>query len=355
MHGGDVWAHRERFGAVRADFSASTNPLGMPSAAAGAARAALRQADRYPDPSCRGLRRAIARFEGVPEKTVLCGNGAADLIWRLCAAVRPRTVLVPAPTFSEYASAARAVGARVRSLSLSAAEGFRLPESFPEALDEEVDLVFLCNPNNPTGRTAPPGLLERTARACRERGVVLAVDECFLGFLPDAERRSLAARAACGRGLVVLKAFTKLFGMAGLRLGYAVTGDALLAEGVRAAGPPWAVSNVAQAAGAAALSDEAFVERTRRLVARERPRLAAALSATGCAVVPSEANYLLFRAPVDDLPSRLARRGVLVRDCRSFEGLDASWCRVAVRGREENDLLAAAVAEALEEGKGGCA
>ena len=349
-HGGDVWTARERWGSNVIDFSANTNPLGMPEAARAAAARALSACDRYPDPHCRELVEAIARHHDIASEAVLCGNGAADLIWRLVATVRPRAMLLTAPTFSEYGAAARFYGARVCSHALDASCGFVLDEGFLAAIDDGIDLVFLCNPNNPTGRTVPVELMGRIVERCRAAGALLAVDECFLGFVSDGAERTLVQQAAAGEGVVVLRAFTKLYGMAGLRLGHLVCGDADLAERVYAAGPPWSVSTPAQAAGVAALADAAFVERTRELIAAERARLVAGLGALGCAVVPGEANYLLVRSPLDGFAERVAAHGVIVRDCGNFEGLPKGYVRVAVRTPEENDWLLQACTGALKAG-----
>lgn len=351
-HGGDIWTSRERWGAGVVDFSANTNPFGMSAAARKAAEAALDDADRYPDPQCRELAAAIAEHEDIDPAALLCGNGAADLIWRLMAALRPATVLVCAPTFSEYAQAAQAVGAQMREHVLIEDDGFAVGTRLIDDIHDDVDLVFLCSPNNPTGRTVAPEVLAAVLRRCREAGALLALDECFLGFVDDGPTRSLVRVAAAGSGLIVFRAFTKLYGIAGLRLGYVVSGDAELTARMYAAGPPWAVSSIAQAAGVAALADRTFVDRTRTLISEERPRVAAALEAAGCAVVPGEANYLLVKCPVGDMPERMAARGVIVRSCDSFSGLSPAYIRVAIRTPKENDLLIDAARTSLAgEGK----
>ena len=174
----------------------------------------------------------------------------------------------------------------------------------------------------------------------RTSGALLVVDECFLGFAPDARKRSVAARAACSRHVAVLSAFTKLYGMAGLRLGYLISGNAQLIEEIRRAGQAWPVSSVAEAAGIAALEDVEYVSRTRDVLAGERAWLSHELSSLGLSVVPSDANFLLVRTPAKDIPERLYNQGVLVRTCDSFSVLSRFWCRVAVRTRKENARLA---------------
>lgn len=350
-HGGAVAEYRERFGAEPLDFSANVNPYGISPLARHAAAAALDDACAYPDPACRELRRALGAHLGVDPAWVLPGNGAADVIWRLAAALRPRRALVLAPTFSEYELALRAAGCKeVVRFGLVREDGFVPGDDLLGAV-EGADVAFVCNPNNPTGVTAPASLLERLAHRCEELGCVLVVDECFNGFLDDPDAHTVRPLLADLAHLVVLGAFTKLYGMAGLRLGYLLCSDAGLLERVRAAGQAWPVSSVAQAAGVAALGDEAFVARTRRLVSAERARLAEGLSGLGLEVVPGEANYLFFTGP-RGLYEAMAARGVIIRDCRSYEGLEEGDYRVAVRLPRQNDRLVAELRRALEELRG---
>ncbi len=331
------------------DFSVNVNPLGPSPCAVAAARDALARIDAYPDRESRALVRALAAAHDVPAESIVCGAGASGLIWRLAAALRPRRAIVCAPTFSEYAEAAARFGASVREVPLSEADGFEVPMGFARAIEGPRDIAFLCNPNNPTGRLAAPEVLAAAADRCEDVGALLVVDECFLGFLPDARARSFAVRAASSRHVAVLSAFTKLYGMAGLRLGYLICGNGDIVEGVRAMGQVWPVSSVAEAAGTAALEDTEYLAHTRRVVADERAWLARELSALGLFVVPSSANYLLFRAPTDTLAQRLFEAGILVRTCASFSGLSAFWYRIAVRTRAENEALIRALTCALED------
>ena len=218
VHGGDWMGYRERFGRDALDFSANVSPLGLPEGVAQAIRDALPLADRYPDPLCRTLRAALSRAEGVPQERILCGNGAADLIFRLVWAVKPHKALVTAPTFAEYASALDTVGCEVKRFFLDEANDFAPTDALVDAVDESIDMVFLCQPNNPTGQLASPELVKKLLRRCGECRTILAVDECFLDFLPDADGWTAKPLLESG-DLVILKAFTKLYGMAGVRLG----------------------------------------------------------------------------------------------------------------------------------------
>ena len=346
-HGGDWAGFAAEYGAKAPllDFSANVSPLGMPAGVAAALAGCAPDCDCYPDPLCRDLSAAIGRAEGVPGEWVLCGNGAADLIWRAALALRPARALVTAPAFAEYEAALAATGCAVERYFLSEEKDFRLDEGFLEAIRPGVGMVFLCEPNNPTGLTTPRPLLLRVLARCRQAGALLVLDECFGDFLADPAAHTLKGELA-GGNLLILKAFTKLYGMAGVRLGYALCTDAALLAKLRAAGQPWAVSTPAQAAGLAALKETEYVAAVRALVASERPRLAAGLAALGCRVLPGEANYLLFQCE-RPLCQPLRRRGILLRSCDNYHGLGPAWYRTAVRTGAENRRLLAALGEVL--------
>ena len=308
-HGGDWAGFAAEYGTLPLDFSANVSPLGVPEGVKAAIAGAAGTADRYPDPLCRALCRAIAAREDVPPENCLCGNGAADLIFRAVLALRPRKALVPVPTFAEYESALHTVGCAVQHYGLK--NDFRLDNDFLAAIVPGVEMVFLCEPNNPTGLTTPRPLLLQILARCRAVGAVLVVDECFNDFLDNPAAHSLKNELGRFDGLLLLKAFTKLYAMAGVRLGYCLCGNEKLLEVMRGAGQPWAVSSLAQAAGLAALQETGYVRRVRALLMAERPWLTAALAKLGLRVVPGEANYLLFQCQTE-LAAPLRRQGILL-------------------------------------------
>ena len=337
-HGGDIYA-----GEVELDFSANTNPFGTPQGIIDAVRTALPEMHRYPDPYCRKLTQAISDFEGVPKEYILCGNGAADLIYAYCEAVRPKLAVELAPTFSEYALGLERVGSRVERYYLRQENEFELDEGFLSYLnDTKPDAVFLCNPNNPTGKTIAPQLLERILPFCEENTIRLFVDECFLDLSDSGE--SLKAFLAQNPNLFILKAFTKSYGMAGIRLGNCLCSDPRLLERISKAVQPWNVSSLAQAAGVAALQEQAFLRRTKELITVERQWLKHELESLGFWVCPSSANYLLFKGS-DDLHSKLKEKKIAIRNCDNYYGLRPGWYRIAVRLHEENIRLIEAIKE----------
>lgn len=343
-HGGDLYGREAML-----DFSSNINPLGAPEAVRRAAMESLVDLERYPDPFCRDLRAAIAAREGVPEAWILCGAGAAELIYSFCAAARPDPSLMPAPTFSEYALALEASGCGVIRYALERENDFTLTEAFLSAVEASgARAVFLCNPNNPTGRLIPRALLEQTAALCHEKGVRLFLDECFLDLSDGWENGSLKQLLGSCPELVILKAFTKNYGMAGLRLGYCLCADGALLSQMSKTVQPWNVSVPAQAAGVAALGERGFLKRAREIVSCERAWMTQELKKLGFWVCPSQVNYLLFYAPLP-LAEKTPAHGVLLRDCGNYPGLGAGWFRVAVKRREENEKLMAALAAAVGE------
>ncbi|MFR8872958.1 MAG: pyridoxal phosphate-dependent aminotransferase [Oscillospiraceae bacterium] len=330
-HGGDIYAYDRDL----LDFSVNLNPLGMPDRVLRAIREHAEEYDRYPDPHCRALRRALSVRESVPEKWLVFGNGAADLIVRLCMVLKPKRALLPAPTFSEYEKAVRLAGGEVRRFFLRQEAGYQVTADYADAVQPGDSVVFLCNPNNPTGALAEPGTVEALLSACGQVGAVLVVDECFLPFT---DGRSCQSRLRAYPNLMVLRAFTKLYAMAGLRLGYLMCADEDLAGRIGAWGQSWSVSAPAQVAGLTAVSEEGWPERTRRFLRMERPWMTDALGALGFFVYPSHSNFLLFQAR-PDLWDRAMARGVMLRPCSNFPGLDGSYFRIGLKKRVQNEML----------------
>ena len=179
IHGGDWAGFEARHGQAPLDFSVNVSPLGVPGGVRRAIELAAMEADRYPDPLCRGLRHGIAEKTGIPVEQVLCGNGAAELIFRAVLARRPRQALLTAPTFAEYEAALRTVDCQIVYYGLREETGFVLGSGILEAIQPGMDMVFLCQPNNPTGVTAPRSILLQVLERCQAVGALLVLDECF--------------------------------------------------------------------------------------------------------------------------------------------------------------------------------
>ncbi|HYA87206.1 MAG TPA: threonine-phosphate decarboxylase CobD [Nitrospirota bacterium] len=341
-HGGNIYKAARQFGIDLAkimDFSSNVNPLGPSSHAIGAAKNALSQVNHYPDPEMAELRRAIGRYFGVKETQVICGNGSTALIHLIPRVFRPGKVLIPIPTFSEYAAAAENVGAEVVTFPLKENDGFRIdPVEMAFALNG-VDMAFLCNPNNPTGQVILKSEMLEIIKYAQQRGVKLVLDEVFMDYL---ESESIIKETVHSSGIICLRAFSKFFGMPGFRVGYAVSDETTVAT-LRAGQEPWTVSIPAERAAMAALDDWSYIKKTRSILARERDRLLSALRLLpGVETFPCSANFILFKVTSMDaymLREKLGAQGMLVRDCSNFPGLDDRYIRIAIRSRRENKRL----------------
>ena len=337
-HGGDVYA-----GNIELDFSANTNPFGTPDSVKAAVSACLDSLSYYPDPYCRRLVSAVATHEKVPESFVLCGAGAAELIYSYAAAARPKSVVEPAPTFAEYSLPLPT--ARISRFFLKEENGFRVTETLLDHIAKtRPDTVFICNPNNPTGLLAAAGLIEDIAGACRAIGARLFLDECFMDLSDGGQ--SFVPRLKDYPNVVILKAFTKSYGMAGLRLGYCLSANETLLSAMSRAVQPWNVSTAAQEAGIAALSETGFLEKTRDFVRSERPRLAQGLRSLGFTVFDSDTIFLLFKGAAG-LDDKLLAKGIKIRNCANFPGLGEGFYRVPVKLPEENRRLLDSIRECL--------
>lgn len=340
VHGGDVYRHPDVI-----DFSSNMNPLGTPKALTDAVIDSMQRIAQYPDVQCEKLIAALSEYEGVKTEQLICGNGAADLIFLLVQALQPKKALIQAPTFVEYAQALESVGCSV-SYYDSTKDGYRITENYVDALDASYDIAFLCNPNNPTGFLIEPAVLERVVDVCKEKQIFLVVDECFQDFVPEEVQFSLKGRLAETKGLFLLKAFTKRYAMAGLRLGYGITDNAELLEKMEAITQPWNVSLPAQEAGLAALKETAYVREGLQLVQKELAWLKEQFAVLGLKTYDSQANYLFFEGPAD-LKEKCLEKKILIRSCSNYVGLDERYFRVAVRKHTDNVALIDALQEIL--------
>lgn len=329
------------------DFSANINPLGTPESVKQAVAASLQLLCRYPDPYCRELTKAIAEYEQVPQSRILCGNGAAELIFSFCQALKPKKALLPVPSFSEYRSALDSVGCETVLYFLPQEKDFLLDEDFlPFLSGFDGELLMLCNPNNPTGRTIPPPLMDRLLKLCREKNIYVFVDECFLDLTENGAQLTLKRALSQYPNLLLLKAFTKSFGMPGLRLGYCLSANASLLYDMGRNAQAWNVSTPAQLAGIAALGETAFLRRSNEIIHSQRPWMTAALRRLGLTVIPSRTNFILFYSE-KELRRPLLEKGLQIRCCGNYPGLKQGWYRIAVKLPEENRKLLEAMKEVI--------
>jgi threonine-phosphate decarboxylase len=353
-HGGNIYEAARRTGIPVEkilDFSASINPLGVPKEAARIMKRAVSRLYHYPEPYAEGLVARIADSVGVDRKSIICGNGSTELIYLIPRVLRPYKALIPEPSFREYERACRTAGTRhVVGYRLRSEDDFDLPpDTFVDAMSvltvEETGIrppcpactaAFLCNPNNPTGRLVPKEDVLKIARAAAESTCYLIVDEAFIDFCPE---ESVSRYVADNPFLIVLRSLTKFYALSGLRIGYGIFHPAV-ASRMQAHKEPWTVNSLAQAAGLAVLNDEPYQRESMDVMAREKAFLEAGLKELEIPFTSSRANYyLLHTRKAQGIREALEEKGILVRDCSNFTGLDDNYLRVAVRSRKENKLL----------------
>lgn len=330
-HGGDIYNND-----ILYDFSANLNPLGMPKSVANMLKNSVDEWDKYPDPYCRKLTEKIGLRENFPTENIFCGNGAADLIYRIIQAFKPKKSVICAPSFSEYKKALNDLGSEITVYSLSEKNNFILDSGIIELLTENIDMLILCSPNNPTGKIIDMEILKNICEKCLEKNIIFLCDECFMDFVKNGKNKSV--RNFINKNIIILKAFTKVYAMAGLRLGYALFGNAEYAEKVRKTGQFWSVSTPAQIAGIAALDEKNYIQKTIKIIENERDFLCNELSKLNFKLYYSEANFILFKSnlPLDEL---LLKHKILIRSCANFDGLGENFFRIAVRSHNENIAL----------------
>ncbi len=357
VHGGDIFR-----GGIDLDLSVNINPFGMPESARRAAAESMNRWEQYPDALQRNLRNRMSerlRQEGFPVRTdsLLFGNGASDLLYSIFQALRPERVLIPIPGFSEYRKAAENVGAEITGLPVFSAESISAYDddavlaavrAFAEHLSPVSGMVILCNPNNPDGHVRTFDFVRRIFGICQKYGMILLVDESFLWFCTDGKERSALSLWRCAghepepSGLIVLNAFTKIFAMAGLRLGFMIA-DPVIIRQTEELRQPWSVSVPAEEAGIACLAEREFVRKTSGEIQIRRNELQSRLTALGMRCAESFADFVLFRTEIRDLGDRLQKKGILIRDCSNYAGLGEGWYRAAVKTRESCERLAAEI------------
>jgi threonine-phosphate decarboxylase len=348
VHGGDVWQIAQEFGiAVEQilDFSANINPRGLPAAAH--ARLQRDAADPgllrcYPDRSARRLREALSTKLDVPFESIVIGPGAEALLAPILRNANAKRAWVPIPAFSEYRRVCEQQEVEFAPVPF---DGFR-----DHVQLERGDLVFVNNPHNPTGALMDAWEVRALAERTRTAGATLLVDEAFIDYTPHA---SVVKEAAANSGLIVLRSLTKFYSCPALRVGYAVANPET-AAGMASYLPAWPVTQLALDALTEAVADHDFTAESLRDNERDRESLAAALRALGLTVRPSAANFLFMELNANmptssELRARLiARHGILIRNCDSYDGLaPGRFVRAAVRSAEDNRRLAEAFATEL--------
>ncbi|MGD2066283.1 MAG: threonine-phosphate decarboxylase CobD [Candidatus Bathyarchaeota archaeon] len=350
FHGGNVWKISEKYNIPvdqLIDFSISTNPLGVPEKAIEAIRSHLNLIHHYPDPEHEWLLEALAKSAKVNPDNIIVGNGSTELIYLFNEVFLENgyEAVIPVPTFSEYKAAIERSGGNMIFLKCDPAKNFMLNlEELENSVTEKTRILFLCNPNSPTGCLYEKSDVLKVVEFAAEKNVLVFVDEDYIDFVDDSKRYSMAEYVNKYNNLFVLRSLTKFYGLAGLRIGFGI-GSPELVTTLKNVKMPWSVNSLAMYATAEAVKDTAFIKSSRFLVSKSRKEMQKMLkSIPWLKVYPSETNFLLMEITSEELTStqlaeELAKKGFLIRDCEDFDGLNNKFFRATVRRPEENCKL----------------
>jgi len=350
FHGGNVWEVSEKHKIPvdqLIDFSISTNPLGAPKTALESIRQHLNLIHHYPDPNPEWLLEALGKSVGVAPNNVVVGNGSTELIYLFNEVFLENgyEAVIPVPTFSEYKAAIERFGGNMIFLKCDPANNFRLNvEELENSITKKTRIIFLCNPNSPTGWLYEKDDIIRVIKLAAENDVLVFVDEDYIDFVDDGKRYSMTKYVKDYNNLFVLRSLTKFFGLAGVRIGFGI-GSPELVKILKRVIMPWSVNSLAMFAAAEAVKDADFIKRTRLLVSKSRKEMQEMFKPINwLKVYPSETNFLLVEIIQGDLTSTqlaegLAKTGLLIRDCKDFDGLNNRFFRATVRRPEENRKL----------------
>ncbi|MBR6238184.1 MAG: aminotransferase class I/II-fold pyridoxal phosphate-dependent enzyme [Lachnospiraceae bacterium] len=360
IHGGDIYRNK-----VNIDFSVSLNPMDWPYVLKQRIEGILTDLNNihtYPDITYDRLRAAIAAYTGEPAHRIVCGNGASELISGIVNVTKPQRVLLVSPCFSGYERAVKAYGAEIIYAYTDEESGFSDTDVILECLDgadatlnnKTPDLVIIGNPSNPVGNLIPSEAYEKIVKKCEEKRIVLLVDECFTELSMSCDEYEKNYGSIRGRTLIRLRALTKSFRLAGLRLGYALCEDVEIAYKLGASLPEWNVSTIAMKAGTACLEYECklseesrYITASYEYIKRERERLAEALRKPGIRVYDGAAGFLLIHSEIN-LYEKLLEKGILIRDCANITGLDKGYYRLSLRDRTDDDRLIESIRDCYE-------
>lgn len=323
------------------DFSANINPLGLNERVKETMISAINLIERYPDITYYKLKHTICSYEGINLSNLFVGNGAAEVIFNIVRGLKPNKVLLPAPTFSEYEEAVASVDGTIKYHYLKENNEFAPDESFIDSIDEDIDLIFICNPNNPTGVLVKTEFIERVLIKAKKCGAKVVVDESFLDFVKEKEKYSAIDLINNYHNLIIVKSLTKFFAMPGIRIGYGISANEELIAKINKVSVPWAVNTVASEGVGAGLKEMQYIKETIEYVEEQREVLYEELKKLKfIKVFKPSVNFIMFKTLKNiELKEELISKGILIRSCANYPGLSENFYRVAVRTAEENEKL----------------
>lgn len=356
FHGSDLEKIEQYYGIKKEQiisFSANVNPLGISPKLRRTLAEKIDAITTYPDRDYTALRRCIAGYAGTDYENIIVGNGSTELISLFIQIEHPKKAIVIGPTYSEYEREISLGGGTTLYYPLKEADGFVLNTAdFISCLKDDIDLLVLCNPNNPTSTCISNKSMRIILDACKQHGIYVMVDETYVEFADNMQKITSVPLTNYYNNLVILRGTSKFFAAPGLRLGYAVTGNRDLIKTINTRKNPWTINSLAAIAGEIMFQDDAYIRETKTLISSERKRMYALFDAQkDFKVYQPSGNFMLVKILSDDLTSqdlfdRTIRQSMMIRDCSTFPFLDDKYIRFCFMKPEQNDLLAKCMIEA---------
>ena len=321
------------------DFSANINPLGIPNSVKRAIIDGLNEVEKYPDITYFELKCSIGEFENVNKENLILGNGAAEVLFNVVRGINPKNTLILAPTFSEYEEATKAINGNIIYYKLKEKNNFCIQEDILDYINSDLDLIFICNPNNPTGTITEKDLLKKILIKADKNNVMVLIDESFLDFIE--ENLSMISYINEYKNLIIIKSLTKFFAIPGLRIGYGICSNASLKYNIEKISPAWNINILAEIATKTAIKDINYIKESIKFIKDEKEYLYNELKEiNGLKVYEPNVNFVFFKTIIKmNLKNELLKNNILIRSCSNYEGLDNSYYRIAVRSHEENSKL----------------
>ena len=358
FHGSDLEKIEEIYGIRKEDitsFSANVNPMGISPLLRKTLADQIDAISSYPDRDYTKLRQSISDYTGAQLENIIVGNGSTELISLFIQTTHPAKALILGPTYSEYEREIALDGGQTLYYPLKEENNFRMDvEDLCRQLKDDLDLLVLCNPNNPTSSAITRKQMRHILDTAMEHGTAVMVDETYAEFAPEEMEISAIPLTNNYNNLIVLRGVSKFFAAPGLRLGYAVTGNADLLKYINTKKNPWTINSLAEIAGCIMFSDKDYISKTKKLISSERTRLFQLLDSWDCVkVYPTCSNFILVKILKEEITSDLLfdhciRKGLMIRDCSTFPFLDASYIRFCIMSPEKNDELMEAFKEILK-------
>ena len=349
FHGSDLEKIEEIYGIKKEEivsFSANVNPLGVSPLLRTTLADKIDAITTYPDREYTSLRKCIAAYCGTDYENVIVGNGSTELISLFIQIEHPKKAMIIGPTYSEYEREISLGGGTTLYYPLREKDDFKLDvKDFIAHLNENIDLLVICNPNNPTSSCITSADMRHILDSCKEYDIYVMVDETYVEFAENMAEIDSVPLTNYYNNIVILRGTSKFFAAPGLRLGYAITGNRDLIKSINTRKNPWTINSLAVVAGETMFSDTAYIKETKELITRERARMYQAFSESpDYKVYKPSGNFMLVRILRDGLTSqdlfdRAIREKMMIRDCSTFPFLDNKYIRFCIMNPEDNDRL----------------